>query len=80
MEYDVRNEDESKIDKIIFADSFIGDKRAACDVIPLVTGICIAEDKWKPTNLLEGIFIADIEHWNNLKKAVEKAISLGWLS
>ncbi len=78
MEYDVRLKEELVIEKIVFSDpeDKDGDEVAyyltSLSAMGIDTGCRIEDDE-------DALFIQDKQHALNLIKALEKAISIGWL-
>lgn len=73
--FDVRSAKQYPITVIKFADAFDSDYNQAFTVCRLDNSNCIKIED----DLEEFVIITSKEHAENLKKALDKAIELGWL-
>lgn len=77
MIYDVRAEKTTEVSEIVFADKF--DDTYNCQA----SFIRSSSSRGVPFLIIddgeESVIINSVEHANNLKKALDKAIELGWI-
>ena len=78
MEYDVRLKEELVINKIVFSDPSDKDGDEVAYYLTSVGDMGI-DNGCRIEDDVDGLFIQDKEHALNLIKALEKAISIGWL-